>query len=230
MTCVSSLLLSKAICQSSAAQPRPRRAHARHRNTAAPPVCPLKSMQFTFSIDQPVSQLGEVGPVSTKKPDLKPSSQFCDTILLRTVAAALLQAHRRGHAAGAQAQGPLFSAQRGSHAIFKANTHHNKSPAKLRNFDFAERNGYIRGIVKAILQASPSRRLGLQQQGASSTHPRPQKQQLQGHETYVPCASPDAHAHAQPHTLALYADADARRRQRESMLQVEQHADVVSPV
>jgi large subunit ribosomal protein L8e len=34
---------------------------------------------------------------------------------------------------------------------FKAHTHHNKAPAKLRTLDFAERNGYIRGIVKEII-------------------------------------------------------------------------------
>ena len=34
---------------------------------------------------------------------------------------------------------------------FKAHTHHNKAPAKLRPLDFAERNGYIRGIVKEII-------------------------------------------------------------------------------
>jgi len=34
---------------------------------------------------------------------------------------------------------------------FKSHTHHNKNPARLRNLDFAERNGYIRGIVKEII-------------------------------------------------------------------------------
>ena len=34
---------------------------------------------------------------------------------------------------------------------FKAHTHHNKAPAKLRTLDYAERNGYIRGIVKEII-------------------------------------------------------------------------------
>ena len=40
---------------------------------------------------------------------------------------------------------------RASFKQFKAHTHHNKSPAKLRPLDFAERNGYIRGIVKEII-------------------------------------------------------------------------------
>jgi large subunit ribosomal protein L8e len=69
--------------------------------------------------------------------------------------------------------GRVIRAQRRSHAIvrrfdillsqqqkltlrslfiqFKSHTHHNKSPARLRNLDFAERNGYIRGIVKDII-------------------------------------------------------------------------------
>ena len=34
---------------------------------------------------------------------------------------------------------------------FKAHTHHNKAPAQFRALDFAERNGYIRGIVKEII-------------------------------------------------------------------------------
>lgn len=37
---------------------------------------------------------------------------------------------------------------------FKAHTHLNKAPARLRPLDFAERNGYIRGIVKEIIHDS----------------------------------------------------------------------------
>ena len=67
--------------------------------------------------------------------------------------------------------GRVIRAQRRSHAIvciyfvicrisftlrlrdnqFKAHTHHNKAPAKFRPLDYAERNGYIRGIVKEII-------------------------------------------------------------------------------
>ncbi|THH01760.1 hypothetical protein EW026_g1008 [Hermanssonia centrifuga] len=47
--------------------------------------------------------------------------------------------------------GRVIRAQRRSHAIFKAHTHHNKSPAQFRPLDFAERNGYVRGIVKEII-------------------------------------------------------------------------------
>lgn len=34
---------------------------------------------------------------------------------------------------------------------FKAHTHLNKAPARFRALDFAERNGYIRGVVKEII-------------------------------------------------------------------------------
>jgi hypothetical protein len=32
--------------------------------------------------------------------------------------------------------------------VFKAHVHHRKGAAKLRHIDFAERHGYIKGIVK----------------------------------------------------------------------------------
>jgi large subunit ribosomal protein L8e len=41
--------------------------------------------------------------------------------------------------------------QRKSGGIFTSNTHHNKNPARLRKLDFAEKNGYIRGVVKDII-------------------------------------------------------------------------------
>jgi large subunit ribosomal protein L8e len=47
--------------------------------------------------------------------------------------------------------GRVIRTQRRSHAIFKSHTHHNKNPARLRPLDFAERNGYVRGIVKDII-------------------------------------------------------------------------------
>jgi len=34
---------------------------------------------------------------------------------------------------------------------FKSHTHHNKAPARFRPLDFAERNGYVRGIVREII-------------------------------------------------------------------------------
>lgn len=41
--------------------------------------------------------------------------------------------------------------RKGASAIFKAHTHHRKGAAKLRPIDYAERHGYIRGIVKEII-------------------------------------------------------------------------------
>ena len=35
--------------------------------------------------------------------------------------------------------------------IFRSHTHHNKAPAQLRTYDYAERNGYVRGLVKEII-------------------------------------------------------------------------------
>ncbi|PWN23944.1 putative RPL2A-ribosomal protein L8.e [Microstroma glucosiphilum] len=48
-------------------------------------------------------------------------------------------------------RGRVIRSQRKSGGIFRSHTHLNKNPAKLRNYDYAERNGYIRGIVKEII-------------------------------------------------------------------------------
>ncbi|KAI8592014.1 60S ribosomal protein L2A [Geranomyces variabilis] len=48
--------------------------------------------------------------------------------------------------------GRVIRAQRkGAGGIFKSHTKHRKGAAKLRSNDFAERHGYIRGIVKEII-------------------------------------------------------------------------------
>lgn len=48
--------------------------------------------------------------------------------------------------------GKVIRGQRkGAGGIFKANVHKRKNPAQLRNLDFAERNGYIKGIVRDII-------------------------------------------------------------------------------
>lgn len=48
--------------------------------------------------------------------------------------------------------GRVIRAQRkGGSAIFRARTFHRKGPAKLRALDFAERNGFIRGVVKVSM-------------------------------------------------------------------------------
>jgi hypothetical protein len=45
--------------------------------------------------------------------------------------------------------GRVIRAQRkGGSAIFRSRTFHRKGPAKLRSLDYAERQGYLRGVVK----------------------------------------------------------------------------------
>jgi large subunit ribosomal protein L8e len=41
--------------------------------------------------------------------------------------------------------------RKGAGSIFTANTRLRKNPAKFRSLDYAERHGYIRGIVKEII-------------------------------------------------------------------------------
>jgi len=38
--------------------------------------------------------------------------------------------------------------RKGGSAIFRARTFHRKGPAKFRALDYAERQGYLRGVVK----------------------------------------------------------------------------------
>ncbi|KDN45613.1 ribosomal protein L2 [Tilletiaria anomala UBC 951] len=47
--------------------------------------------------------------------------------------------------------GRVIRAQRKSGGIFKSHTAHRTAPAKLRPLDFAERNGYIRGVIREIV-------------------------------------------------------------------------------
>ena len=46
--------------------------------------------------------------------------------------------------------------RKGAGSVFRAHVKHRKGPAKLRAVDFAERHGYIKGIVKVEL--GPARR------------------------------------------------------------------------
>lgn len=48
-------------------------------------------------------------------------------------------------------QSTQIRSQRKNGGIFRSHTHLNKAPAKLRNLDYAERNGYLRGVVKEII-------------------------------------------------------------------------------
>jgi len=47
--------------------------------------------------------------------------------------------------------GRVIRNQRKSGGIFQAHTSKRKAPAKLRNLDFAEKNGFVRGLVKEII-------------------------------------------------------------------------------
>ncbi len=40
--------------------------------------------------------------------------------------------------------------RKGAGSVFKAHVKHRKGAAKLRHVDFAERHGYIKGIVKVL--------------------------------------------------------------------------------
>ena len=42
----------------------------------------------------------------------------------------------------------IRSQRKGNGGIFKSHNKHRKGPAALRPVDYAERNGYIKGIVK----------------------------------------------------------------------------------
>merc|ERR1712194_724016 len=55
----------------------------------------------------------------------------------------------------AQAMGRVIRTQRkGRGSIFTAHTRLRKGAAKLRNIDFSEKNGFIKGVVKELLVAS----------------------------------------------------------------------------
>lgn len=41
--------------------------------------------------------------------------------------------------------------RKGAGSIFRSHVQHRKGAVKLRSLDYAERNGYIRGVVKEII-------------------------------------------------------------------------------
>lgn len=43
--------------------------------------------------------------------------------------------------------------RKGAGSVFKAHVKHRKGAARLRHVDFAERHGYIKGIVKVTQEA-----------------------------------------------------------------------------
>lgn len=48
----------------------------------------------------------------------------------------------------------IRSQRKGRGSVFKSHNKHRKGPAKLRSVDFAERHGYIRGLV-CVLKYHP---------------------------------------------------------------------------
>uniref|UniRef100_A0A4W3ICC1 Large ribosomal subunit protein uL2 n=1 Tax=Callorhinchus milii TaxID=7868 RepID=A0A4W3ICC1_CALMI len=44
--------------------------------------------------------------------------------------------------------------RKGAGSVFKAHVKHRKGAAKLRSVDFAERHGYIKGIIKAMISSA----------------------------------------------------------------------------
>lgn len=49
--------------------------------------------------------------------------------------------------------GRVIRAQRkGAGSVFRAHTHKRKGAAKLRQLDFAERHGYLKGVVKVCAE------------------------------------------------------------------------------
>jgi len=48
--------------------------------------------------------------------------------------------------------GRVIRAQRkGAGSVFRSHTKHRKGPPKLRNLDYSEKYGYIKGVVKVII-------------------------------------------------------------------------------
>ena len=53
------------------------------------------------------------------------------------------------------AMGRVIRAQRkGAGSIFRSHTHRRKGPAQFRSLDYAERNGYIKGVVSEVVHDS----------------------------------------------------------------------------
>jgi large subunit ribosomal protein L8e len=45
----------------------------------------------------------------------------------------------------------IRSQRKGRGSVFKSHNKHRKGPAKLRTVDYAERHGYIRGVIRDII-------------------------------------------------------------------------------
>eukprot|EP00994_Dinema_validum_P002455 NODE_1541_length_914_cov_838.064740_g1062_i1.p1 GENE.NODE_1541_length_914_cov_838.064740_g1062_i1~~NODE_1541_length_914_cov_838.064740_g1062_i1.p1 ORF type:complete len:259 (-),score=38.62 NODE_1541_length_914_cov_838.064740_g1062_i1:76-852(-) len=49
---------------------------------------------------------------------------------------------------------PIRSQRKGAGSVYIAHTHKRKGPAKLRPLDFAEKRGYVRGVIREIIHDS----------------------------------------------------------------------------
>lgn len=75
--------------------------------------------------------------------------------VLFPVSSAQASAARGASKLRSAAMGRVIRAQRkGAGSIFRAHTHRRKGPARFRNLDFAERNGYIKGVVSEVVHDS----------------------------------------------------------------------------
>ena len=50
----------------------------------------------------------------------------------------------------------IRSQRKGPGSVFKAHTKHRKGKAALRAIDFAERHGYVKGVIKVSMRHSGS--------------------------------------------------------------------------
>lgn len=91
-------------------------------------ICHLTTQSFSLHHASNSSQWVELFATSGRVVDPSSVSNICPTILVTN------------------------STFRNTHTVLSAaNTRLNKAPAKFRNLDYAERHGYLRGVVKEIV-------------------------------------------------------------------------------
>uniref|UniRef100_A0ACB8FHF2 60S ribosomal protein L8 n=1 Tax=Sphaerodactylus townsendi TaxID=933632 RepID=A0ACB8FHF2_9SAUR len=103
-----------------------------------------RSLEGSPSHAQPWPNFAAEVLVLSKGPEVGPARS-------PTKAAPLL-GRQQGKAPAECTMGRVIRGQRkGAGSVFRAHVKHRKGPAKLRAVDFAERHGYIKGIVKDII-------------------------------------------------------------------------------
>jgi large subunit ribosomal protein L8e len=48
----------------------------------------------------------------------------------------------------------ILGCRKGKGSVYRAHTHKRVAPAKLRRYDYIEKYGYIRGVIKEIVHDS----------------------------------------------------------------------------